>query len=192
MVNWFNVATSVATIIIGVAAVLALVANFRSLKQAKRTAHANTVSIFMAEYASTRMHDALVTLGKFEKDHKTLLDDLSPLVTSRSNPTKSDVENAQRYMKNWRAKIEPARRKVSSFYHRAWLLYENDYLSEKAFLIIGRTSGKELLQTVVRPLTCAVHLIDLRHGDPEKYRISPPDFAWLNKFKDTVGESQDR
>ncbi len=70
LVNWFKVATSLATLVIAVAALVALVANFWSVWQARRTAHANTVSIFMAEYASIPMHNALVTLGKFEKEQR--------------------------------------------------------------------------------------------------------------------------
>ena len=182
MVDWFNVGTSMATVIIAAAALVALVANFWSVRQAKKTAHANTVSIFMEEYASTSMHKALMALRNFKKDDGTLLYELQRLVTIANDLDQNDVYVAQKYIDEWGDKIEPARRKVSSFYNRAWLLYDNYYLSKKAFLIIADTSGKEFLSPIVRPLTCAVHLIDLCDSDLKKYRDNPPDFNWLDKF----------
>lgn len=168
---------------------LAVVVSIYAIYMARRTAHANIISIFLREYASQEMYEALVALRNFEDDDGTLLLYLENLATNPKDCDQEEVGVAQRYIDDWGDKIELHRRHVISFYDRAWKLYENGYLSKKAFLIIGRTSGNKLLFRIVRPLNCATHLINVCKGDPEEYRNNPPRLEWLDEFSKVVSST---
>ena len=71
MINWVDAATIViplAALLTIVVALAALFVSVWSVKQAKNTAHANTVSVFLAEYASKAMYEHLAALREFAEE----------------------------------------------------------------------------------------------------------------------------
>ena len=166
-------------------ALLALVVSMWSVWQARKTSHANIVSVFLEEYASKEMHNALDTLKDFEGTMagRGLVENFIQFIEKNRNITKTDVDNAGLYLRTYGDRIEPSRRKVSHFYRRAWRLYKDGYINKKAFRIIAGTSGSDLFLTVAIPLTYATHLIRLCDKDPVKFRRDLPRFAWVAKFE---------
>ncbi len=166
-------------------ALLALVVSIWSVWQARKTSHANIVSVFLEEYASKEMHNALDTLKDFQGKlvGKSFVEIFTRFIDKKRDITDRDTTSAELYLGNFSDTIEPARRKVSHFYRRAWRIYKSGYLNKRSFRIIAGTSGSDLLITVAMPLTYATHYIRVCDKDPEKFRKDLPKFEWVAKFE---------
>lgn len=172
-------AVVIAFVAVGVSLWTAVIAN--------KTAQASLVSTFLERYGSNGMHHHLATLGDFgQNEGKSILHDLAPLAENPDHVDDEVVNHARGYHDAPGIDHEPARRDVNNFYKRAWLLHENGYLTAKALRIIARTQGYNLLFAVVRPLTFATQLIEIRGGNTELFREDVADVSalgWFAKFE---------
>lgn len=188
-----NYCVGIAQIIIALAVVGALLASVWAVVQAKKTAHANMVSVFLEEYASQRMHDHLWALGEFRDEKPKVIDPLRRLVTHVDDLNADDVKCADTYAVidtvGGRRVVDPARRHVYNFYKRAWRLHENGYLGKKALSIIADTNGVELLFDVAHPLTRATHLNIVHKDNLQRFRKDLTRFDWLGGFSKFVKEN---
>ena len=189
MVYWVGIAQ----IVIALAVVGALLASVWAVVQARKTAHANMVSVFLEEYASQRMHDDLWALGEFRDEKPDVIDPLRRLVTHVDDLNADDVKCAHTYAVKdtvgGRRDVDPARRHVYNFYKRAWRLHENGYLGKKALSIIADTNGVELLFDVAHPLTRATHLNIFHKDNLQRFRDDLARFDWLGGFSKFVEEN---
>ena len=184
-----NLVMIAATGAIAVAAIAALVVSIWSGIQARNTAHANIVSVFLQEYAGEKMYNHLEDLKKFEKENKKLLSELDRLGASTNYQDEKYADVAKKYAEEHEPTLWSARRHVFSFYKRAWRLYRNRYLGKRALGIIADTDGCDLLFRVVQTISPATHLIKVCDGDRQKLQSELSEFDWFKefkKFRDTV------
>ena len=175
----------IALLALGVS-VLSVLVGAWSVWQAKKTSHANIISVFFEEYASRDMLDALDTLRDFGNNNKPLIECFSRFRNFENRNlivTAADLIDANMYLQQHGAKIEPVRRKVTHFYRRAWRLYKSRYLNKQSVRIIGQTPGFDILKDVAIPLTYPTQLIRICKGDKQKFLSELKNFSWVDEFE---------
>jgi hypothetical protein len=155
----------------------------RSAQIAERAAQAELLAPFLTQYASTEMRDALVRLGEWRKGetNRSLLERISRLEQFQPTYVKDCIPSARQSIVG--DDINIVRRYVHHYFKKAYKLWHNQLLNDNYMRCIIDTEAKDLLHDVVKPLSLAVHLVNICKGDSEEFIKQRAKFQWFDKLK---------